>query len=88
MMTAYRQASSQPVLRQALLHLVAVNLMLLSNSHSNMQIIQAVSLVVLFASLGFRLSERSEGSGSGGNTDSFRQQLTHILTSPQATHEV
>ena len=53
-----------------------------------MQIIQAVSLVVLFASLGFRLSERSEGSGSGGNTDSFRQQLTHILTSPQATNEV
>jgi hypothetical protein len=53
-----------------------------------LQIIQAFSLVVLFASLGFRLSERSDGSGSSGNMSSFRQQLTHILTSPQATHEV
>ncbi len=52
------------------------------------QIIQAVSLVVLFVSLGFRLSERSEGSGSGGNTDSLRQQLTHILTSPHTVQEV
>ena len=52
------------------------------------QVIQAVSLVVLFVALGFRLSERSEGSGSGGDTDSFRQQLTHILTSPHTVQEV
>ena len=49
---------------------------------------QAVSLVALFASLGFRLSERSDGSGSGGSTEDFRQQLTHILTSPHASQEV
>ena len=53
-----------------------------------LQVIQAVSLVVLFIALGFRLSEHSEGSGAAGNTDSFRQQLTHILTSPQTVQEV
>ena len=43
---------------------------------------QAASLVLLFTSLAFRLSERSEGSGEQ-DPESFRQQLTSFLSAPQ-----
>ena len=51
------------------------------------QVVQASSLLVLFIALAYRLSEQAGGSGES-DPESFRLQLSEILTAPQPVPEV